>query len=65
MHKLLMLQSRKNYIIYDPIDVLKGNASIKLVFTPTQKKIEILKALFVSEAERIICVHHDITIYMI
>ena len=34
-----MLQLRKNNIIYDPIDVLKGNASIKLVVTPTQEKI--------------------------
>ena len=43
-----MLQSRKNYIIYDPIDVLKGNASIKLVVTPTQEKIKYWKLFSVK-----------------
>ena len=43
-----MLQLRKNNIIYDPIDVLKGNASIKLVVTPTQEKIRYWKLFSVK-----------------
>ena len=46
MHKQLMLRLAKNNIIYVPIDVLKGNASIKVMFTPTHKKVWKIESSF-------------------
>ena len=41
-----MLRLAKYNIIYVPIDILKGNASIKVVFTPTHKKILKIESSF-------------------